>query len=410
VQWLKGNKPQSLIDEIKDSMRIINEANDVSFTSNSDLLIDALADKVDHHYPFDHDVFHDFFRKALIEQFKNDQLLEPSKLLPSLKKICDEHNAIKNKYILVTSINLDKKYKLKSRVINGIKVSFYNSVPKKYAKERTRLFEKYKTDCNLTERDDYQFCTISITAPDPTTAYIKAAQTLDIIRSLMQIGFKKNINILAFDKENEYPTKSIITLGKYHSLHFPTGKTALQALWYEDPYQEKEATKIRHFIETQTNVQKQIQFLKNSIFKDHVIDALTSYIEALYQHDVSIKFLKLWAVLEQLVNSDDTKKITIRISFFFEQRESVKSIIESLRMARNIHVHKGRKPRNIEIKNFKLCHYIELLINFFLKNPFKHKDLESAIEFMSTSTDIEEINKKIKLLKEVKEFLAEVKD
>lgn len=386
-------------------MRITTD-NTVSFRPNFDILIDVLADKIEHSYDFDQNVFYDLFKKAVIAQFKKDQLNNDKNLLPSFKKLCDKHSISENKYILLTSINLSPRYKLSSRIINGQKVSFYSWVPRKYFKERLRLFEKYREEYELTERGDYQYCTVSVTAPDPVTAFSKALESLDIIRSLMQVGFERNRNMLAFNKEGEYPTKSIIALGKFHSLHLHSGKAAIDSIWYENTHNEREPTTIRNFSITQRHLQRQISRLKKTEFKEHVSEALVAYIEALDKEDASVRFLKLWSVLEQLVNSDDTKTIIQRVSFFYANTEETKSVLESLRRARNIHVHKGSMPRNIEIKNFLLCEYIELLIKFFLQNPFRYTDLNSVIDLISTSTDVDKIDKQIKKLKDVRTFIG----
>lgn len=405
VKWLKNNKPTSLIEIVKGSMRITTD-DTVSFRPNFDILIDVLADKIEHSYDFDQNVFYDLFKEAVIAQFKKDQLKNEKNLLPSFKHLCDKHSINEHKYILLTSINLSPKYKLSSRLINGQKVSFYSCIPKKYIKERVRLFEKFKEEYELTERGDYQYCTVSVTAPDPVTAFSKALESLDIIRSLMQVGFERNRNILAFDKEGEYPTQSIITLGKFHSLHLHSGKAARDSIWYENTHNARKPTTIRNFSTTQSYLHEQITRLKKTEFKEHVSEALVAYIEALDKEDASVRFLKLWSVLEQLVHSDDTKAIIQRVSFFYESTEENKSVVESLRRARNIHVHKGSMPRNIEIKNFLLCEYIELLINFFLRNPFRHTDLNSAIDFISTSTDVDKIDKQIKKLQDVRTFIG----
>ncbi|EHH1223747.1 hypothetical protein J7I04_004702, partial [Vibrio parahaemolyticus] len=73
MKWLKNNKPTSLIEIVKGSMRITTD-DTVSFRPNFDILIDVLADKIEHSYDFDQNVFYDLFKEAVIAQFKKDQL------------------------------------------------------------------------------------------------------------------------------------------------------------------------------------------------------------------------------------------------------------------------------------------------------------------------------------------------
>ena len=64
------------------------------------------------------------------------------------------------------------------------------------------------------------------------TAFINAMDSIDIIRAMLQIGFQRRINLLAPEKDQEFPTDSIISLGQLHTLYFKSGKSAKNGFWY----------------------------------------------------------------------------------------------------------------------------------------------------------------------------------
>ena len=117
--------------------------------------------------------------------------------------------------------------------------------------------------------------------------------------------------------------------------------------------------------------------------------------------------MKLWSALEKLVKSDNSTIIIKRISFFYEDRAMTKSILESLRKARNINVHSGISPLNVEMKNYHLCEYLERLLRFFIDNPFNNNQLSHMLDFISSATEIRTIDDQINKLIMVKKFISE---
>ena len=115
--------------------------------------------------------------------------------------------------------------------------------------------------------------------------------------------------------------------------------------------------------------------------------------------------MKLWLTLELITDADDAKTIIKRVSFFYKDRAVEKAILQSLRGARNDNVHAGEELPNVELKNFQLCKYIELLLRFFLENPFKYEKLHELRTFISSKTEVSAIDDEIKRLKLVKKFI-----
>lgn len=239
------------------------------------------------------------------------------------------------------------------------------------------------------------------------TAFINAMDSIDIIRAMLQIGFQRRINLLAPEKDQEFPTDSIISLGQLHTFHFKSGKSAKNGFWYVRKFEKKEPVYIKDIKLAESNLSISLSQLRKSNFSNHITSVLIGYINSLDQYEPEFRFMKLWSALEKLVKSDNSTIIIKRISFFYEDRAMTKSILESLRKARNINVHSGISPLNVEMKNYHLCEYLERLLRFFIDNPFNNNQLSHMLDFISSATEIRTIDDQINKLIMVKKFISE---
>jgi len=405
VKWEKNQLPQFLISDIKDCLKVGDDGG-VSYTIGVEFQIDALFSKVMHRYDLEESVLYENFDSAVKSVFKSNQLTKPDDILSEFRNKCDENLRVKNKYYLLTSISLKSSLIPKRRTINGCAIRFYSEIPNKYKKSRSESIERHK-ELELSEQNDYVFVTVSVTAPDVNTAFKKSIAALDIIRSILQLNFKKSIQFLSLQDQHKYSSNSILSLGQVHTLHSPNGAMAWRNVWYEPDFNDKGPIKVRNFSLTESNLTGWIKSLNENPFSEHLLVSLASYIRALDHKDQEFRFMKLWSVIERLVKTDDTKMIIKRVSFFYENRAVTKDVLYSLRQARNINVHAGLKPFNVEMKNFKLCSFIEDLFRFFISNPFKYDNLQKVIDFISLSTELQSIDQQIKNLKKVKKFIGE---
>jgi hypothetical protein len=405
VKWDKKQCHQSLISDIQTYFNI-GDNGSVSIKNGIEFQIDALFSKVVHSYDLDYDVLYQNFDRAVTSVFKNNPLTKPDEILLKFKTKCDEDLRKKNKYFLLTSISLKNNFILKRRTINGCIVNFYKEIPKKYESARYELIQKH-SKLHLTEQNNYVFVSVSVLAPDVKTAFKNSIAALDTIRAILQLGFQKNIQFLSPNKGHKYSSNTVISLGQVHTLHLDSGKKAWGNIWYEPDFKNKNAIKIRDFPLIEKNLTTWINNLNKNPFYDHLLTSLTSYINALDHNEQEFRFMKLWSVIEKLVKSDETRIIIKRVSFFYENRAVTKEVLNSLRQARNINVHAGVKPLNVEMKNFNLCLYIEDLFRFFISNPFKYDDLQKVIDFISLPTELQTIDQQIENLKMVKKFIGE---
>jgi hypothetical protein len=392
VKWDQQNGSyQALLKEIKSNLTLNSDGN-VGFKFGIDFSIDALFGKVTHSYSLDYDVLYQLFESSLTHVFKQNKLSKPDEILSEFKKRCDQNLRKNAKYILITSISLNKNCLPKKR---SIIVSFSKDIPSKYIKSRANLLAQH-SELELSEQNDFVYVLISVQASDIKTAFMNAIGAIDIIRALWQLNFEKKINFLASSKEHEYPTGSVISLGQYHTLHLENGKEAWEGLWYEPEFKKREATTIMNFSLTESNLSILLKKICKNPFNDHIFESLKNYINALDHSNQEFRYMKLWSTIEKMVKSDDSKMIIKRISFFYYDRALHKEILESLRKARNINAHAGVKPFNVEMKNFRICAYIDNLLIFLICNAFKYNTLQQFIDFISLPTDLQTIDEQIK--------------
>lgn len=411
AKWKKssdGGSPQALINELEKHINI-SKKNDVSFRLEYIFPLDSLFGKIEHSFDLDHDSLFSQFKKTITELYKKEKNLDQQKILQLFSRKCNLTLSRKSKYKLLTSINLPIKNIPKRRTVNGCTLYFSKSIPKKYKTAREDAI-KLDTENKLSEQKDYIYVIISVEAINHESAFVKGMNSLDIIRGIWQLGFVKNINFLHMENEHKYRTDSTISIGKVHTIHHESGrlvnKDYSQGIWYQKDYIEKPLADIRNFSVTENHLDTQLKNIRKSPFSDHIFKCITNYINSLDHSDQEFRFMKLNTTLEKIVDTDDTRTLIKRVSFFYKNRSFTKASLESLRQARNISVHVGAKPYNVELKNFQICLYINDLMRFFIKNPFKYEKLSDVIKFISLPTSLETIDEEIEKLKMVKVFIG----
>lgn len=403
IKW-DENKIKALISSIKDSLSISNSGS-VSYKGDFEFKVDALFSYVEHKYELDIDILYENFKQAVISTYKNNRLKKHNDILKNFKKICDERLSIKKDYVLLTSISLDKEFKLKRRKINNCVINFYREIPKKYKYSRSQLIEE-NSSLDLSEQPNYLYVTVSTQAHDETTAFKKGIAALDIIRSLLQMSFQKRVQILEHAPKLKYFSDSAISLGQMHSLHKVSGAKACDTTWYEPDFHYKGPIRVKNHKSTESNITLWLDKIRNSQFSEHLSKSLVNYINALDHTDQEFRFMKLWSVVEVLIKTDDTKLLIKRISFFYADRAYATEVLTSLRNTRNVHVHAGVKPLNVELKNYNLCFYIENILKFLILNPFKCEKFDTILKFISSPTELNTIDQQIENLHMVKKFIS----
>lgn len=376
-----------------------------------EFLLDALFGLLKHGFSIDNETLFLAFEESLRECFKqNQKLADAKKLIHAFDKRCAAILQKETEYVLITSISLKTSPLPRNRTINGCVVRFSTQVPRKYRKARHELIQHPNKIAVNSESDGYVFVEVRLRAPNDLTAFMRAMQVLDIYRGLWQLHLKKTINFLADDQAQRYSSNCTLRLGNLHTLHLGSGGAAKDAHWHEDQAYHGPAITLRGLPEADRRVGKLITKLNQTdgSYFSFCAKALNNYVSAIEKSDKEARFSSLWLCLELITGADDAATMIKRVAFFYAQQDVVKATLRSLRRARNSHVHAGVMPANIEIKNFKMCEFVEQLLAYLLHNAFKFSKPNEWQDFMSTTTSLESIDQQIAKLRLVKKFICPV--
>ncbi|MFP3372416.1 hypothetical protein [Pseudomonas sp. SIMBA_068] len=400
-KWIKGT-PAELIAETMQLLSI-NSDGRVGYQIAAEFFFDGLFGLIEHHHLLDNNTAFRLFRQSILNVYAAKKSNEHNRILTEFDKLC--HTQLNDKqFTLVTTIQLKNIYTFPQFHTNECRIKITNSLPKKYLKSRTRALQEQQE--TIEDHTDLAYAIIFTNAKSPESAVAKANDALAILSGLMQLGFKKNINFFAISNEGKYPSKLAIDQGKLQTLHLRSGSCHQEAIWINTDYEPRQPTSLKNYKNTISHTQKRFRQIARLTFSDHVEKALLNYSNALASKDTELRFLKLWVAIEQLLATDDTETLIRRLSFFYRETHLQRSILRSLRLARNHHIHGGKRPTNIELKLFQLCRFFEHALQFFISNPFRYKTAEDAIAFISLNTEAENIQSQIKKLKSVLKFVS----
>ncbi|MBJ2225781.1 hypothetical protein I6U33_05190 [Pseudomonas carnis] len=403
--WLKKSTPTELINIIRENFSVTPDGR-TGYNIESTFFFDALFSLVTHHHDLDNETLYSYFKSSLIRCFETNKIQKPDDILREFDRTVNTSKSKIKTFILVTSINVKRIYQIPRKTVHNSIISFHNIIPKKYASSRSKQIES-QPDHDFSEQENFTFVTITTKAINPEHAFRNAMKSMDIVRSLLQVGFVKNMQLLSNNKEHEYPTKSIIQYGQAHTLHFPNGKSASDNFWYEPNYKKINAISLRSPDRTYKELSHRVRQLNKSPYYEHCLSIISSYADATDSKDTELRFMKLWVTLEKLTITDNSEKIAKRVAFFYEERALYERLMESLRCSRNTHIHGGNKPINIEQKNFQLCQIIDHLIKFTLANAFKLSSRQEIQDLISFPTESKTLKSQIASLKMVQKFIGE---
>lgn len=403
--WLKKSIPTELINIIRENFSVTSGGR-TGYNMESTFYFDALFSLITHNHDLDNETLYSYFKSSLILCFEKNKIQKPDEILIEFDKTVNTSKSKIKTFVLCTSINIKRIYRTPRKTVHNCIISFHNAIPKKYASSRSKQLKSQPSQ-DFSEQENFTFVTITTKAINPEHAFKNAMKSMDTVRSLLQIGFVKNMQLLPSSKEHEYPTKSVVQYGQVHTLHFPNGKSASENFWYEPNYKETKAFSLRSPDKTYKELSHRLSQLKKSPYYEHCLSIITSYADATDSKDTELRFMKLWVTLEKLTITDNSEKIAKRVAFFYEERALHEKLMESLRCSRNTHIHGGNKPINIELKNYQLCLIIDHLIKFTLANAFKLSSRQEIQNLISFPTESKTLKSQIASLKMVQKFIGE---
>lgn len=151
------------------------------------------------------------------------------------------------------------------------------------------------------------------------------------------------------------------------------------------------------------------KLLKKSKFKNHIETALRKYAQVLDIRDLESSYLRLWGLLEYLTNTNENEshKDTVkRTSFFFQEREYAKQVLNHLRDHRNRSVHTSGSNQNIETLLYQLKNFVEVVFEFQITNRFNFSSREEFTQFMNLPEDVSELKRRKEMIGHALKFMS----
>lgn len=403
--WINPTYISELVNTIRDCYSLTSDGN-VSYKIQATFFFDTIFGLIKHNHKLDENTLHSTLKETIDKCYKKNKISNHNDLLLEFDKSCNLKTKKQETYKLVTQINIKNIYKLPTININDCRISFHNTLPKKYYTARRYELTRHE-ERDFKNQESYTFVCITTSAANTEHAINNAVDALSCFRALLQIGFKKDRQLITTSKEREYPTKSVVQCGEVHTLHHLNGKRAGDGCWINLSFEDNPALTLKSPPKTLEHLIKNVSRLKKCPYITATTSALINYIDATDRADPELRFMKLWSTLERLTMTHESAVLIKRASFFYQDRILHQAILESLRTSRNTHIHGGHPPVNIELKNFQLCAFIEHLLIFFITNPFKFSTTDDIKNLISLPTQAINLKTQIAMLKTVQRFIGE---
>ncbi|MCW8916747.1 MAG: hypothetical protein OQK24_12965 [Magnetovibrio sp.] len=255
----------------------------------------------------------------------------------------------------------------------------------------------------------YPWVILELSARSPHEAFEQGIGDFDILRGLLNLAFNR-LTSMQISTDNRQPFNKL-RLGKAHTLHDEKGDSVSDNFWYEPEFVSlfplKDLSKDRHAL--RLNVESARKRLAKSGLANDASVALQRYVNALDKPDWAVSFRELWAVAEFLTNTQkSTYDVTIRrMAAMYGDHDLSLAICKHLRERRNHLIHVEPNDDNAETLMMQGKRYVELLLNFYISNPFNLKSREEVGKFLDlpkTEKDLKNMGKLVDAAKHFRGF------
>jgi len=411
AKWLKGYDPEHLAVRLDESKSLGQDGrvsfNGFGFTEYI-VVLNSMVSLNDTITEFEKN---NIVRQAAFSLAKREQISSAG-LLKEISKFESEYLKQKpQKFVLVSTLSINRNFKLKRVHINGSTITFHAHLAKQFTEE---IEKKIKSPAFYTITGeypkDYIFLKTSVEAKSYSQASSIAIDSIDIIRGIWNLFYNRGQFRISSGGRRD-PVNNI-AFGPLHTIHFPNGKLASESWLYETGYFGPLKTfdmknKLDDLYKFQSNARK---LLKKSKFKNHIETALRKYAQALDIRDLESSYLRLWGLLEYLTNTNENEshKDTVkRTSFFFQEREYAQQVLNHLRDHRNRSVHTGGSNQNIETLLYQLKNFVEVVLEFQIANRFNFSSREEFTQFMNLPEDVSELKRRKEMIGHALKFMAQ---
>lgn len=408
VAWVDKSQVEGLIKLLKEYLKKENGRVvyvGIAYELFMNALLNNISIKIDYHKS---EAF-SLFRLAVQACFLKDNLNNPSNLLSSFaKNIKNNYRKQSEYYRVVTQMSLvnDFNTNFTNFRLLGFSVCIYKKLPITLSRSRQQEFEKEGV---AGDSDEVTFIVVSGKANSPEDCMQKSMKIINAVRGLWRIRTKESLNVLAMEDKYKNIAETKYYLGEFHTIHNKNGSIIKNGLWWDNSYYSREPTKHRNVKLLQQGFYRDKNKLIKLPYLEEMLRFLDLYSQALDVLDKENKFLKLWQLIEIVLDTDDSDKLISMLSFNFQSRTVEKVILKSLRIVRNRLVHGDYSPINIDLSCYYLNKYINNLFKFALQNNFQANSFKEIRTILMTTNEKESIEEKLILLEEEKTRLRKIK-
>ncbi len=411
AKWLPGYNPEHLAVRLEESKSLGHDGR-VSFEgfgfTEYIVVLNSMVSLNDTIPEYEKD---NIIQQAAFSLARKEKITY-SGLLKEITKFENEYLAQNpKKFVLVSTLSINKFCKLKRIQINGVTITFHSSLQKYFAREIEDKIKKHASYTIIGKYpQDYIFLKTSVRAKSYSQASNIAIDSIDIIRGIWNLYCNRGKFSRTTLSGRRYPVNNIC-FGPLHTVHFPNGKLATKSWFYETGYMGPLRTfninnKIENLYSFQDNVRR---LLKRNKLKNYLENALRRYAQALDISDWESSYLRLWSLLEYLTNTNknESHKDTVkRASFFFQERDYAIQVLNHLREHRNRAVHTGESNQHIETLLYQLKSFVEAILEFQIANKYNFSNRDELSQFMNLPADAKVLKRRQAMINNALKFIG----
>ncbi len=257
-----------------------------------------------------------------------------------------------------------------------------------------------------TTPSDYSYLKVHVKARDPWGAGETAMNSMDYLRCLWNFYFNRKTYFrdTRISDGGWTPVNSILP-GPIHTLHFPSGKLALEGAWWQTYCPMK--MQARQIEPSYSSLRRFEKYVRNQIrlsnFASFLEGVLLRYGRALDSYDSTTTMLNLWSTLEVLTGvqrSNDSGKLIRRATFLTRNPIQGRLLLEFIREHRNTIAHDGSSPENIERLVYMLKIHVEGLLWFAIRHSRRYSSYDALLSMLDLPLERRELLGDIAKLKE----------
>jgi hypothetical protein len=343
-------------------------------------------------------------RLAIVRRSVASVLSQPSPDSRTLRAAITQEQTIyfrrpEREMVLLTSLSLMPRTKLRQRMLQGSKLQFSRSIPKAFGSSWLRQNSAHNEVPG--HPNSYVKVRVALMARSTREAMERGFLALDFLRGIWNfaLGFRRyRLTLIGVQDK---PFNSIL-LGPQFSVHTKSGDLEEEELGIIGGFQEvapvSDVDAVRILLARERNVQKMLNAIEH---RKELELAFVRYARALDERDQDACFLGLWSLIERLTGTLDAKyDVTIRRTVsLFAPPEPQRSVLQHLREHRNGIAHSGRESELGEMLVSQAKGFVEELIDFHLAQGGHFESFDEACQFLEFPEDRARLKRQIDLRK-----------